>query len=89
MSRSNALAFLLAGAVVAAMAMPAAAAPRAKSSAAWQGNPFASGSQAFAQGSRHLNQNGVRFRTPPDCAYPLRYDSGGNAVFQRFGCRLP
>jgi hypothetical protein len=88
-SKNSALPLLLAGVMMAVAATPAAAAPRAKSGSAWHGNPFAAGSQAFAQGSRQVNQNGVRFRTPPDCAYPLRYDSGGNAVFQRFGCRLP
>jgi hypothetical protein len=86
MNKINPLAFLLAGAVVTAMAMPASAAVRAKANR--YVSPLAAGSGAFAQ-SPHLNQNGVRFRTPPDCAYPLRYDSGGNAVFQRFGCRLP
>jgi hypothetical protein len=89
MSKNHTLACMLAGAVVLAAAMPASAAVRAKSTGPGFGGPFAAGSDAFAQGSRHLNQNGVGYRAPPDCAYPLRYDSGGNAVFQRFGCRLP
>lgn len=89
MSKNNALALMLAGAVMVALAAPASAAVRAKPTGPGFGGPFAAGNEAFAQGSRHLNQNGVRFRTAPDCAYPLRYDSGGNAVFQRFGCRLP
>ena len=82
------LAFILAGAVMVIAAAPASAAARARAPADY-GAPFAGGSAAFAQGQRQVNQNGAPFRTPPACAYPQRYDSGGNAVFQLQGCRLP
>ena len=84
---------MLAGAVMLLAAAPASAAPRTKTNA-WHGSAYGAGSaygpagSAFAQGAVQVNPNGQPVRTPPACAYP-RYDSGGVAVFQRFGCRLP
>jgi hypothetical protein len=89
MSTTKGLAVMLAGAVMLIAATPSFAATRAKPNSPWYGNVYGAGSGAFAQGSRHINPNGQRFQTPSDCAYPLRYDSGGVAVFQRQGCRLP
>jgi hypothetical protein len=56
----------------------------------WYGGPFGfgPGSEAYAQGSWHLNQDGQAYQVPYDCAYPLGYDSGGAAIFDR-GCHLP
>jgi hypothetical protein len=56
----------------------------------WSGGPFGfgPGSEAYAQGSWHLNQDGQAYQVPYDCAYPLGYDSGGAAIFDR-GCHLP
>jgi hypothetical protein len=88
MSTTKSLAFALAGAVMLIAAAPADAAVRTKSTARY-GAALAPGAEAFAQGSRNVNQNGAPFRTPPACAYPLRYDSGGVAVFNRQNCRLP
>jgi hypothetical protein len=91
MSTTKGLAVMLAGAVMLLAAAPASAAPRTKTNT-WHGSvygAYGAAGGAFAQGSVHLNPNGQPVRTPPACAYPQRYDSGGVAVFQRFGCRLP
>ena len=50
---------------------------------------FAPGQETYAPGTWHINQNGVPFRVPDDCAYPIGYGSDGAAIFQRFGCHLP
>jgi hypothetical protein len=55
---------------------------------AYGSNAYGAASGAFAQGTWTINPSGQRVQRPADCAYP-RYDSGGVAVFQRFGCRLP
>jgi hypothetical protein len=49
---------------------------------------FIPGSEAYAQGSWHINQDGQAFQVPYDCAYPIGYDSGGAAIFDR-SCPLP
>ena len=89
MSTTKGLAVMLAGAVMLIAATPSFAATRPKPNVPWYGSVYGAGGSAYAQGSLHINPNGQRVRTPSDCAYPLRYDSGGNAVFQRYGCRLP
>jgi hypothetical protein len=89
MSTTKGLAVMLAGAVMLFAAAPASAATRTKTNT-WHGNAYGAygaAGGAFAQGTS-INPNGQPVRTPPACAYP-RYDSGGVAVFQRFGCRLP
>ena len=50
---------------------------------------FAPGQESYAPGTWHINQNGLPYRVPDDCAYPIGYDSGGAAIFQMFGCHLP
>jgi hypothetical protein len=84
--RTMTIALALAG--VAMLASPSFAGPKAKWTGPGYGGPFAA-SNAYAQGARGLNQNGVPYRSPPACAYPQGYDSGGNAVFNRQNCRLP
>jgi len=84
---------MLAGAVMLLAAAPASAATRTKTntwhnSAYGAGSAYGAASGAFAQGSWSINPSGQRVQRPADCAYP-RYDSGGVAVFQRYGCRLP
>jgi hypothetical protein len=76
------VAFMLAGAVMLIAATPSSAAERDPGAA---GNPWYGGAAIDAYGSRH--RNGAP--QVPDCAYPLNYDSGGVAIFQRHGCRLP
>jgi hypothetical protein len=87
MSTTKGLAVMLAGAVMLLAAAPASAATRTKTNA-WYGNAYGAAGSAFAQGTSTVNPSGQRVQRPADCAYP-RYDSGGVAVFQRFGCRLP
>jgi hypothetical protein len=88
MSTTKGLAVMLAGAVMLLAAAPASAATRTKAHT-WHGSAYGAASSAFAQGAGTINPNSQRVQPPPACAYPQRYDSGGVAVFQRFGCRLP
>jgi hypothetical protein len=80
MTRKTAIAFMLAGAVIIAAA-PSSAAERDGAGNPWYGGA----SEGYSRGSRH--RNGAP--QVPDCAYPQHYDSGGVAIFQRYGCRLP
>jgi hypothetical protein len=56
---------------------------------AYAPGPGAYAPGAYAPGSWHINQNGLPYRVPEDCAYPIGYGSDGAAIFQRFGCPLP
>jgi hypothetical protein len=47
------------------------------------------GRSVHAAGSWHVNANGLPYRVPEDCAYPIGYSSSGAAIFQTFGCHLP
>jgi hypothetical protein len=71
---------MLAGTVIIAVA-PASAAERDGAGNPWYGGT----SEGRPSGPRH--RNGAP--QVPDCAYPQNYDSGGVAIFQRYGCRLP
>jgi hypothetical protein len=79
MTRKTALAFMLAGAVMVIAATPSSAAERDGVGNSWLG--------AASDGYAPRHRNGAP--QVPDCAYPLNYDSGGVAIFQRHGCRLP
>jgi hypothetical protein len=87
MIRINPLAFVLVGVAMLIMATPSSAAVRAKKTG--HGTAIGSPSEARAQGSPRINREGMPFRTPPLCAYPLRYDGEGVPIFQTQGCRMP
>jgi len=79
MTHKTALAFMLASAVMFIAATPSAA------ERGTVGHPWYGGATNDAHEPRHRNGP----PQVPDCAYPQHYDSGGAAIFQRHGCRLP
>jgi hypothetical protein len=98
MTKTMTFAFVLAAALMSGTATPSFAAPRtgttasdvtaqARSRAPSRARQTRRDSQA--QGSVRLNQNGLPYRVPEDCAYPRTYSGDGAAVFQLHGCRLP
>ena len=84
-SNRKPLAFVLAGVAMLIIATPLSAAVRAKKTAPGYG----AGTEVRAQGSQRINRGGTSYRKPPDCAYPVSYDSEGVAIFNTIGCRMP
>jgi hypothetical protein len=79
MTRKTVIALVLTGVtLIAATPSPAVERNSAATGNAWYGG---AGHESPRQRSREPSV--------PDCAYPLNYDSGGAAIFQRYGCRLP
>jgi hypothetical protein len=89
MSNGKLLAVMLAGVAMLILATHSSAAVRAKKGASGSPGAFGSGSDARAQGSYRINREGLPYRTPEACAYPLHYDGEGVPVFQTRGCRMP
>jgi hypothetical protein len=78
-------AVVLAGVAMLIIATPLSAAVRAKKTAPGT----AQEPKCVRKVSQRINRGGTSYRKPPDCAYPVSYDSEGVAIFNTIGCRMP